>query len=207
MGSVVRGSVLVAYTAIFAALAILLTFGHAEVPFPILPYLKFDFAEIPVMLALFLGGFGVGFSASVIHWIVLTIARGWFLGPLMKFLAVAPMVIGSWLGIKLVKGRSLWKTLTMALLLGIIFRVIVCSITNVVVLLWVAPDYLKFSASLLKSIGFNISSEMEAVTLTLWFTAIFNAIHVFLSSIVAYMVFKATVKILPSIPKTMKEVY
>ncbi|MCS7369518.1 MAG: hypothetical protein NDF57_07390 [archaeon GBS-70-058] len=206
MGSVVRGSVLVAYTAIFAALAILLTFGHAEVPFPILPYLKFDFAEIPVMLALFLGGFGVGFSASVIHWIVLTIARGWFLGPLMKFLAVAPMVIGSWFGIRLVKDRSIWKTLAMALILGIIFRVIAGSITNIVVLLWVAPDYLKFSTSLLKTIGFNISSETEALTLTLWFTAIFNTIHVLLSSILAYIIFKATIKILPSTPKTIKEI-
>jgi len=206
LGSVVRGSVLVAYTAIFAALAILLTFGHAEVPFPILPYLKFDFAEIPVMLALFLGGFGVGFSASVIHWIVLTIARGWFLGPLMKFLAVAPMVIGSWFGIRLVKDRSIWKTLAMALILGIIFRVIAGSITNIVVLLWVAPDYLKFSTSLLKTIGFNISSETEALTLTLWFTAIFNTIHVLLSSILAYIIFKATIKILPSTPKTIKEI-
>jgi len=206
LGSSVRRSVLVAYTAIFAALAILLTFSHAEVPFPLMPYLKFDFAEIPVMLALFLGGFGVGLSTSIIHWIVLTIARGWFLGPLMKFLAVAPMVIGSWLGIRMVKGRSLWKTLAMALLLGIIFRVAVSSITNVVVLLWVAPDYLKFSASILRAIGFNISSETEALMLTLWFNAIFNIIHVFLSSIVAYMVFKATAKILPSTPKTMKEV-
>ena len=111
------------------------------------------------------------------------------------------MVIGSWLGIRMVKGRSLWKTLAMALLLGIIFRVTVCSITNVVVLLWVAPDYLKFSASLLKTIGFNVSSETEALMLTLWFNAVFNIIHVFLSSIVAYMIFKATVKILPSIPK------
>jgi riboflavin transporter FmnP len=94
----------------------------------------------------------------------------------------------------------------MALLLGIIFRVAVSSITNVVVLLWVAPDYLKFSASILRVIGFNISSETEALMLTLWFNAIFNIIHVFLSSIVAYMVFKATAKILPSTPKTMKEV-
>jgi riboflavin transporter FmnP len=198
-----KKSVFVAYVAVFAALAIILTFSRAEIPFPILPYLKFDFAEIPVMLALFLGGLGAGLTAEIIHWIGLSLARGWVLGPLMKFLAVVSMVIGSWLGIKVLKGRSLRKTLAIALLLGIVFRVIVCAITNTVVLLWVAPEFLKFSTLCLRTAGFNAASESEALAVTLVFNAIYNALHVLLSSIVAYVILRASIKALPKIPTAM----
>ena len=49
-------SVSAAYIVVFPALAIALTFSRAEIPYPLLPYLKFDFAEVPVMIVPMLGG-------------------------------------------------------------------------------------------------------------------------------------------------------
>ncbi len=96
-------SVVVAYVIVFSALALVLTFSKAEIPYPLMPYLKFDFAEIPIMLALLLVGLVPGLITEVIHWIGLSIARGWVLGPLMKILAVVPMIFGFWLGIRIHK--------------------------------------------------------------------------------------------------------
>lgn len=104
-------SVVAAYVIVFSALALVLTFSKAEIPYPLLPYLKFDFAEIPIMMALLIGGLVPGLATAVIHWIGLSLARGWILGALMKFLAVAPMVVGFWLGIRLYKRKWLQNPL------------------------------------------------------------------------------------------------
>ncbi|MEM1586788.1 MAG: hypothetical protein QXX99_07025 [Candidatus Bathyarchaeia archaeon] len=193
-------SVKVAYVIVFSALAIVLTFSRAEIPYPLLPYLKFDFAEIPVMLALLLGGLVPGLATEVIHWIGLSIARSWVLGPLMKFLAVVPMVLGFWLGMR-VHGRK-WTAISIAtaFLLGIIIRVIVCAVTNIIVILIVAPEYLKFSAVFLKAIGINASSTTDALLWTLALNGVFNAIHVVLSSVIAIVLFRAAAK-LPTIAR------
>ncbi|MBS7641020.1 MAG: hypothetical protein QXJ19_02160 [Candidatus Bathyarchaeia archaeon] len=192
-------SVTIAYVVVFSALAISLTFSRAEIPFPLLPYLKFDFAEIPVMLALLLGGLAPGLATAVIHWIGLSMARGWVLGPLMKFLAVAPMVVGFWLGIKIWKIKSLQKSMVLAFPLGAIFRVMVCAIANTIVFLFVAPDFLKFSVGYLKAIGLNVSSEIDALLWTLAFNAIFNVLHVILSAAIAVVIFIAAIKRIPGI--------
>jgi len=57
------------------------TFTKAGMAYPLLPYLKFDFAEVPVMIALMLGGLVPGLVTEVIHWMSLSLARRWVLGP------------------------------------------------------------------------------------------------------------------------------
>jgi riboflavin transporter FmnP len=123
-------SVVAAYVVVFSALALVLTFSKAEIPYPPLPYLKFDFAEIPIMMALLIGGLVPGLATAVIHWMGLSLARGWVLGPLMKFLAVAPMVAGFWIGIKLYKRKWAAKSIAAAFLMGIAVRVVVCVAVN-----------------------------------------------------------------------------
>lgn len=194
-------SAMVAYVIVFSALAIVLTFSRAEIPYPLLPYLKFDFAEIPVMLALLLGGLIPGLTTGVIHWIGLSIARGWVLGPLMKFLAVAPMVLGFWLGIRIHKRKWTKRSVATAFLLGIIIRVIVCAITNTIVLLFIAPEFLKFSAACLKAIGINVASTTDILLWTLALNGTFNALHAILSSVVAIVLFRAAATKLPSIAR------
>ena len=193
-----RKSVLTAYIIVFSSLAIVLTVNKAEIPFPFLPYLKFDFAEIPVMIALLLGGFVPGLITEVIHWIGLSLARGWILGPLMKFLAVIPMIAGFWLGIRIYRTYS-GKSIVAALALGALFRVVVCSITNIVLFLFIAPEYIEFAGYTLKATGINVSSTFDILIWTLTLTGIFNALHVLLSSIVALALFKAAAARLPNV--------
>lgn len=200
-----RRSMVAANVIVFSSLAIALTFMKAEVPYPLLPYLKFDFAEIPVMVVLLVAGPIPSLVTEVIHWIGLTLARGWVLGPLMKFLAVTPMILGFWLGIeaykRLSKGTRYNFTVALGLstILGIVVRVVVCSITNTVVFLFVAPEYLTFAEWTLKSVGIVTTSTLDVWTWTLVLTGLFNALHVPLSSIIAAVTFKAAVLRIPSI--------
>lgn len=193
-------SIMIAYIIVFSALAIVLTFSRAEIPYPLLPYLKFDFAEVPVMLALLLGGLVPGLTTEVIHWTGLSIARGWVLGPLMKFLAVVPMVIGFWLGMKTHGRKWTARSIATAFLLGIVMRVIVCAIINTIVLLFVAPEFLKFSEYCLKAVGVNVSSTADVLLWTVALNGVFNALHVVLSSVIAVVLFRAATK-LPTIAR------
>jgi riboflavin transporter FmnP len=199
-----RRSLVVAYVIVFSSLAIILTFVRAEVPFPLLPYLKFDFAEVPVMIMLLLIGPFPALVTEVIHWISLTLARGWFLGPLMKFLAVTPMIFGFWLGIKLYKKlkRSHFNftvAFALGIFFGIVLRVFVCSFTNIVVFLFVMPEYLNFAEWMLKSVGIAINSTIDVWVWTLLLTGIFNALHVTISSVIAAITFKGAALRVPNL--------
>lgn len=190
-----------AYIVVFSALALVLTFSRLEIPYPLMPYLKFDFAEVPVMLALLSGGLIPGLATSIIHWIGLSLARGWVLGPLMKFLAVSPTVLGSWLGIRLNKRKWTTKSIASAFLLGIATRLVVCFAANIIVLLFIAPEFLRFSEYSLKVVGINVASTSEILLWTLIFNGIYNALHVILSFTIAMVVFRATATRMPSIAK------
>ena len=144
-GEIMRSSVAVTLTAVLAALALVITVSKIEVVYPILPYLKFDFAEIPSVLAFFLVSPYSGLSTAVIHWLFLIYRAGNVLGPTMKFTAVVSMLAGFWFT-SLISGRFVknphWrKYLIACTIVGGVFRVVAMSILNVVVLLFVAPAY------------------------------------------------------------------
>lgn len=199
-----RKSVVLAYIAMFSSLSIILTITRAEIPFPLLPYLKFDFAEIPVMMVFMLGGPVPALIAEIIHWIGLTLRSGW-LGPLMKFLAVVPMIIGFWIGIKIglrllrgYGGVSLPKIFLFGTIFGIILRVIVCTFNNILLFLIIAPNYLLFAETTLRAVGMSITSSLDVWIWALTFTGIFNAIHVPLSSITSLLILKAALRKIPA---------
>ncbi|KYH40191.1 MAG: hypothetical protein AYL32_013080 [Candidatus Bathyarchaeota archaeon B26-2] len=199
-----KGSLAIAYIIVFSSLTIILTLVRAEVPFPFLPYLKFDFAEVPVMIVLLLMGPIPALITELIHWVSLTLARGWVLGPLMKFLAVTPMIFGFWVGVKLYKRiRKSRFNFTLAFALGILFgivlRVVVCSLTNIAVFLFVMPEYLSFAEWTLKSVGIAINSAIDVWVWTLLLTGIFNALHVPISSFIAAIIFRGAMLRMPSI--------
>lgn len=190
-------SVIVAGTAVFSALAVMLTIAKLVLPFPFLPYLKFDSAEIPVTFAFLLLGPIPGLLSSVIYWIILTARAGYVLGPAMKFAAVASMYVGCWAGTllshRVFRGRRGVKSLLIfGSSMGIVVRVIIMSIFNLVVLLLVAPSYLDFAASILvKVIGLTSSSPFEVLAWTLALTAVYNAIHVVVAIIPSYIIIRA----------------
>jgi len=102
-------------------------------------------------------------------------------------------------GIRIYERRWTVKSITAAFLLAIILRVVVCAVTNIVVLLFVAPEFLKFSEYSLKAVGINVASTTDVLLWTLTLNGIFNSIHVILSSIIAMALFRAAMKGLPSV--------
>ncbi|MCD6155308.1 MAG: hypothetical protein J7J22_06050 [Candidatus Verstraetearchaeota archaeon] len=186
-----RRSLFVTLTSIFAALAIMFTILKLEFPFPVLLYLKFDFAEIPVVSAFFLINPYAGFITSIIHFLFLLYRSGDLLGASMKFSAVFSMLVGFWLIHKFfgrTGGRS-WFILSS--LLGGFLRIIVMSLLNVIVLLWIAPGYLDYAVFVLSSFfGYSLSYS-EALIWTLIFTGVYNFIHVFFSFIPSIIIVRA----------------
>ncbi|MEM1544272.1 MAG: hypothetical protein QW804_04670 [Candidatus Bathyarchaeia archaeon] len=197
-----RKSVVLAYIAVFSSMSIILAIVRAEIPFPILPYLKFDFAEVPVMIVFMLGGPVPALIAEVIHWAGLTFRSGW-LGPLMKFLAVTSMIVGFWIGIrvgmKILRKISFLKIFFLGMIFGIILRVIICTFTNIMLFLFISPNYLLFAEGMLKAAGVSITSPLDVWIWALTLTGIFNMIHVPLSSIISLLILKAALSKMPTI--------
>ena len=185
-------TVVIANTSVFAALAIILTFANLEVPFPLLPYLKFDMSEIPIMVLVFLMGPVPGLVAEVVAWVALSVARGWVLGPAMKFLAVVPMIIGYWIGVtvwrKIFHRGGIGSAFACGSIIGAVARIAAAAILNIVVLLFIAPDFLKFAGTMLRVIGLVSTSTYDILLWTLILTSVFNAFHVMISAIPAVTV-------------------
>ncbi len=202
-----RKSITIANIIVFSAFAVMLASLRAEIPYPLLPYLKFDLAEIPVMIMLFIFGPLPSLVTEIIHWIGLTITHGWILGPLMKAISVIPMIVGFWLGVSMYRRLSSGKTQSTTILfivgniVGIVLRVIVSSIANIVVFLVVAPEWLEYAGYALNSVGIVTTSVFEVLLWTLLLTAIFNALHVPLSSLIAIALLKGINIRMPNVIK------
>lgn len=196
-------SAAIAVTAIFSAMAVVITMTNLTIPFPPLPYLKFDLSEVPVTVALMLMGPVYGFLSSVIYWIVLTMRAGDVLGPAMKFAAVASMIVGFWVASaiyrRVVKKKSIISMMVSGFLLGSLFRIIVMSVFNYLVLLYIAPYYVDFIAPILASIGLPAETTMDVVIWSLLLTAVYNAIHSAISVFPAYLLMKASLERVPGI--------
>ena len=196
-------SAAIAVTAIFSAMAVAITMTKLTIPYPPLPYLKFDFSEIPVIVALMLMGPVYGFLSSVIYWIVLTIRAGDVLGPAMKFAAVASMIVGFWVASavyrRVVKKKGIASMMISGFVLGSLFRAIVMSVFNYLVLLYIAPYYVEFIAPILASIGLPSETTMEVVIWSLLLTAVYNVIHSAITVFPAYILTKASLERVPGI--------
>lgn len=187
--------------AIFASMAVFMTMANLVVPFPILPYLRFELAEIPVIVIFLIMGLIPGLTTTVIYWAILNVVGEWVpIGPAMKFLSLAPTLVGLWIGLAIYhrflnERRSIAASLGLSISFAIISRVLVTSLLNFVLLWYLFPFFLDIAAgSLTSTLGLIVSSPTAAILLTLLFTAIFNIIHTFLSIIPSYLVVRALAK-------------
>ena len=181
MGMHHRLSLLISATSIFGALASILAILPLSIPYPPIPYLKFDLAEIPVMVALLCFGPIPGIGSALIYWAILLL-RGEFspIGPSMKFLAVFSMLIGLWIGVKVFRGPRF--TLHLSFLLGAFLRVLSMSAMNYLVAYLLFPNFMSLAARTISlALGINFSGELSCLIMVLAFTAIFNLIHSILS--------------------------
>jgi riboflavin transporter FmnP len=185
--------------AIFGALAAVLSIFQLAFNFPIIPYLRFELAEIPVVIGFLIYGPAASVISSIIYFLVLMIV-GQFapVGPILKLASVLSMLLGMWLGTilyrKMFSGRI--KLISLNLLFGTILRVVTLTVANYLIL-WtlvpVFPDilegFLSFASfQVNQSIGLVLSTEYDALFIVLIFTAVFNIVHVFLSVLPSFAI-------------------
>ena len=178
-------SVKIAGAATLGAMAFLLQL-FVKFPFPLLPWLVFDFSEIPTVVAFLLFGPVWGFLSSTILWLIMVIRGSSFPpGPYMKLAAIVAMQVGMWLGFILAKkmGFGTSKTFASGIALGLVIRVLLMTPINYVVVgvLFASDFYYNTASKALKVVGITLASQDQFITLMLAFSGVYNALHVILS--------------------------
>jgi riboflavin transporter FmnP len=130
-----RQSVFIAGTALLGALVFVLDWSFKlaglKIPFPLLTFLKFDLLGIPILVSYFLFGFYSGTTTSIIAMISIAF-RDPFSG-FMKFLAEFTTIVGVFVVLRGKRSpNNWWKTTAMGM--GILMRVTVMNIANVLLL-------------------------------------------------------------------------
>lgn len=138
MGSLERTSRLTG-TAILSALVIvfdyMLKFSGLKIPFPWMPFLKFDFTGIPIVIALLLFDLQSSLSVSLIAGLGVLARSGDLIGATMKVLAEASTVAGMFFGQKLVfQGQDIDSNKLIPFIGGLVSRIVVMTIVNLIVL-------------------------------------------------------------------------
>ncbi|MEM4281899.1 MAG: hypothetical protein QW470_03540 [Candidatus Caldarchaeum sp.] len=164
-----------------AALAYVMGLAPASIPFPLLPFLRFDLAEIPDVLSFLIFGWKYGVVTALAHWYALVLtATGAFAPPpipqLMKLTAVLAMFLGIWLGLKALRkfGRGGVLLPTAA---AVLTRAgIMAPITFALYYLLFPSVYLPFGRRALTAAGYVVDSDLTVALLVTGLTALFNAI-------------------------------
>lgn len=183
-------------SAAFAALSAIMTILPLSFPFPIITYLKFDLAEIPVFIAFLVFGTWSGIVSAVTLWVILNIFGSWVpIGPAMKFAAIISTLIGIWVGSGFrnapievfdskVKG-------VLAFLSGVLFRVFIMGVFNYIVLWIMFPFFLDVAVrSIRLALGWNLIGDWDKFFWIMFFTAFFNVLHVILSIVPSLVIAK-----------------
>jgi riboflavin transporter FmnP len=192
----------IALTSVFTSLAVILTIINITIPFPILPYLKIDFSEIPIMMTFFSLGPVYGLTSATIYWIILSFRAGDILGPAMKYVAVTSMILGFWIsgkGLLHRYARSQKHIIVNGTLLGLVIRVVLMSLFNYLVLMFIAPYYLDFAAGLINAAGLNASSSIQVLLWTMLITGIYNAVHTLVTVIPAVWITNTSFQRVPNL--------
>lgn len=169
--------------AIFSALSIVLSLSPLKFSAPYAPFLKYQFWEIAIVTAFLLYGVKVGISISTINTLVLFVFFPGDLpaGPLYNFIAVLSMLSGIYIvqrvaGKRFSRGREAILT-SISTATGIVTRVIVMSIVNLIVLP-LSPPF-----------GYNIAPD--ALPGFIATVTLFNATIVLYTIPVSYIIARA----------------
>jgi len=183
-----RKSVFIAGTALLGALVVVLdvTFKMAglKIPFPLFVDLKFDALGIPMMLAYFLFGFLSGAITSAIAFLSITVRSGRVFEAFMKFLAEFVTILGVYIVLRFKKPFALnrkWRGISMVS--GIITRVVVMDIANVLLLPVFTPYY----------------GSYQAVIAIVHLISFFNVIQGVITVFGGFLLYEAVVLRLPSL--------
>lgn len=183
----------------FAAVTTVITAG-IQPPFPILPFLKFDPAELFSVLAFLIFGPVAGLITATVHWIFLTANASTPLGPSVKYAAVLSTLLGLWIGSRLYTRFSRRHHEPSAVLVSMVAvsgltRVIVLLFINYFVFTYIGPvifgiQYLQFSERTLQTtLGLQFAGPWEVLVAMLFYTSIYNALHAAFSVVIPYLLF------------------
>jgi len=190
----------IAGAAVFAALAAILTLARAAVPFPLIPYLQIDFAELPIMISFFVFGPLAGVVTELVHWLFLNeTGSDAPLGPAIKLVAVISTFFGFWLGSLVYSrfSRTQKRTglgLSLMFGLGMLLRVAAMTLMNYLVLVYIGPvflgvDYMAFARStIIATTGWQFGGDTIVLVWVLVFTAVYNVINLLVASIPAGLI-------------------
>jgi len=187
--------------AVFAALAAVMTLARASVPFPLIPYLQIDFAELPIMISFFLFGPLAAVVTELVHWLFLNeTGSDAPLGPAIKLVAILSTFLGFWLGsltyswLARRNRRSLGLGLSLMFGLGMLLRVAAMTVMNYLVLVYIGPvffgvNYMAFAKStIVATTGWQFNGDAAVLFWVLAFTAIYNVINLLVASIPAGLI-------------------
>ena len=192
--------------AVFGSLAALSTViipARIQPAFPIMPFLRFDPAEVFSVLAFLIFGPISAIIAATVHWIFLSLTSTGSTGPLgpaVKFASVLSTLLGLWLG-SIVYQRVIGAHRYMSAALGTMLsfavatRVGLLLVVNYFVFAYIGPvifniQYIEFSQRTLQAtLGLQFVSPSAVVMAMLLYTSIFNGLHAAFSVVVPYVIF------------------
>jgi hypothetical protein len=202
-GSAIMGALAAVTTVVFPA--------RIQPPFPILPFLRFDPAELFSVLAFFIFGPIPAVITATVHWLFLT-ATGIDtpLGPAVKFVSVLSTLFGLWLGSLAYKKSGIKQyrnSVVLFFMLGfaIIARVFILLVVNYFVFTYIGPvifgiDYLGFSqATLQGTLHMQFAGPSQVLWAMLIFTSIFNGFHAIFSIAIPFIVMTPLSSMIPQL--------
>ena len=186
MGVSGRDTVRLVGTAILAAMVIVfdytLKYSGLKIPFPWMPFLKFDFTGVPIMISLFLFGLPSAVTTSLAAFLGIMARSGEIVGATSKAVAELSTALGIAAGLRLTGDRGIDSVITKgaSVTLGLLSRVVVMSLWNIVVL----PNYqgipYDYVVGLLPMLG------------------VFNAMQGAISTLLGYTLYEAYTRRVPS---------
>jgi len=181
----------VAGTAALSSLAIVfdyaLKYSNLKIPFPWLPYLKFDFTGIPIVISALLFGLIPGIFTSAVASVGILARSGDILGSTSKGLAEFSTIIGMLIGLRMFRR---FRAVT-SISIGLASRVLIMTLVN---LAFVYTGLLLIP-----------SSYKQAASTWVLIVGIFNLAEGAISAVGGYVVFEAIKTRAPSLVKRSHE--
>jgi riboflavin transporter FmnP len=166
-------------TAILAAMVIVfdysLKYSGLKIPFPWMPFLKFDFTGIPIVLSLLLYGWPSSAITSLAGTMGIVVRSGDLIGGAMKGIAEFSTVAGMAIGLYIAKRTGLggYTAKVLSVVIGLVFRIVVMSGWNLVIL----PAYY--------GVPYNAAVGM------LYLLGVFNSMQGAISTLLGYALYEA----------------
>ena len=174
-------------TAILTAIAVVLQYLEFPVPFFIPPFVKFDFSDLPAILAAFLvspvSGVSVCLLKNLIH---LAVSQSAGVGELCNFLLGAVMVIPSWV-IYRVKPTKLTALIDM--IVGSAIAAVVSIFINYYITYPFYESFMPIDAIIgeYQKLNGGVGTLWDAL---IWFNMPFTFIKFMIDSIIVFFIYK-----------------